>query len=77
MPVMDGKKATLLIRKFEEEARHRRSTIVALTASVRESASGPEFDEVLTKPLSRKRLRSMLHWVFEHNTSDKGQGGDG
>ena len=64
MPVMGGTEATSLIREIERERRESKSTIVALTANVREVPSSDLFCEMLSKPLSRERLRRMLLWVY-------------
>lgn len=75
MPVLDGFKSTLKIRKWEAETnRQRQSIIIALTAGalkeqVKEARS-VGMNDYLTKPLDVKKLGSCLknHLSGENNT---------
>ena len=64
MPEMDGYKATAEIRRLEV-SHHRRTPIIALTATPRED--GPQaclaagMDDYLTKPARMEKLGASLH----------------
>ncbi len=65
MPVMGGNEATNLIRQMEKERGHTPSVIVALTANVRDVMCEGIFDKVLSKPLSRERLKRILNYIYQ------------
>ena len=73
MPVMGGVEATEIIRKIQNSSPEQKaSTIVALTANVRDALKTDVFDEFLSKPLSKARLFRILGWIYQqhhHNTS--------
>jgi len=68
MPVMDGLKATQIIRKNEAKADRDRTPIICLTAHVmekdREKFLNSGMDDYLPKPLNRKELLTVtLKWL--------------
>ena len=73
MPVMNGYDATMNIRSREVREGWKRSTIVALTANVRDVVDVSKFDEMLSKPLTRDRLKRMLLWIYNYNNGVAGR----
>ena len=64
MPVMNGNDAAEEILAMCKANKRKKPFIIALTANVRNSVEKTHFDAVLTKPLSRERLREMLLWIY-------------
>ena len=64
MPVMGGSESVEKIRAQERKMGWTRASIIALTANVRDVPDSNEFDESLSKPLSRDRLRRMLQKIY-------------
>jgi CheY-like chemotaxis protein len=64
MPVMDGYRATSLIREYERNHRLPRVPIIALTASAiegdRQRCLDAGMDDYLSKPFSQAALMAML-----------------
>ena len=64
MPVLDGRGATAVIRRQEEELSLPRTAIVAVTAHVADEDAdmliAADMDDVMTKPVRRQTLLAML-----------------
>jgi len=72
MPVMDGYKATELIRKLELEKEIKKTPIIAMTAHAfkgyKEKCLDIGMDDYLTKPLRRQNLIKVVdQWIFDEN----------
>lgn len=67
MPVMDGIQATRLIREYEAKNRHRKSTIVAVTAHTKEGEKQKlleaGMDDYLSKPFKSGDLKEMINKI--------------
>ena len=64
MPVMDGLKATRIIREREKEQKIRRNNIIGMTAHAlkgdRERCIGVGMDEYLSKPFTAEELQQKV-----------------
>jgi CheY-like chemotaxis protein len=77
MPVMDGIKATEVIRQWEQEASRPHLKIIALTAGAfdedRQHCIAAGMDDFLTKPVNLNDLASMLEkWLGQNGYADDG-----
>jgi PAS domain S-box-containing protein len=75
MPVMDGLKATQLIRRGEEESGQPHLVIIALTAGAfeedRQRCIDAGMDDFLTKPISIRDLESVLaKWMVKDKQTE-------
>lgn len=71
MPVMDGYKATELIREAEKKGASRKNVIVALTAHAlegdRERCLAAGMDHYMSKPFSQEDIQDLLTRLFREN----------
>ena len=81
MPVMDGLKATKLIREWERDHAKKRTPITALTAGAytedRQSCEDAGMDDYLTKPIVATELKAMLNRWLSGTETTTTRGGTG
>ncbi|MFP4461834.1 MAG: ATP-binding protein, partial [Thermotogota bacterium] len=80
MPVLDGLKATKIIRDFEEKHQLKRTIIFALTATAtkvqEQECYNMGMDAYLTKPLKKVQLYEKIHQFWKPKKSHGTSGAD-
>jgi two-component system sensor histidine kinase/response regulator len=78
MPVMDGFKASVMIRELEkQDQKRKRIPIIALTANIQkgiqQECNAAGMDDYMSKPFEQKQLQAVLYKWLGHHQHNKNQ----